>query len=68
MRRAVLNLFWKIPNKMLYDNLPPISDVRRERRTRFAGHVFQSKDSYAMILDVWILPEQWKTERDGEHA
>ena len=46
MLRAVLDLSWKQhPTlKELYDNVQPISSTIRDRRLRFAGHCFRSKE------------------------
>ena len=37
-------------NAELYDNLPKISQKTRERRTRFAGHCFRSKESVSKMI------------------
>ena len=40
MIRAILNKSWRDhpTNTELYDNIPPISHLIRERRIRYAGH------------------------------
>ena len=55
MLRAVLNISWKDhPTKeQLYGNIPPISDTIRERRLRFAGHCWRSKDELVSDLLMW---------------
>ena len=55
MLRAVLDLSWKQhPTlKELYDNIPPISSTIRDRRLRFAGHCFRSKEKIASDLILW---------------
>ena len=46
MLRAVLNISWRQhPSKSdLYGDLPCISETLRDRRLRFAGHCYRSKD------------------------
>jgi len=55
MLRAVLDLSWKQhPTlKELYDNIPPVSSTIRDRRLRFAGHCFRSKEEIASDLILW---------------
>ena len=55
MLRAVLNKSWKQhPTKeQLYGNIPAISTIIRERRTRFAGHCFRNKAELASELILW---------------
>ena len=55
MLRAVLNISWKKhPTKQrLYGHLPPITDVINERRTRFAGHCWRSKDEIISDVLLW---------------
>ena len=55
MLRAILNISWKQhPTKQrLYDTIPPISDVIRERRTRFAGHCWRSKAELVSDVLLW---------------
>ena len=47
MLRAILNKSWKQhpTNDQLYGNIPKVSDIIRERRTRFAGHCWRSKNN-----------------------
>ena len=55
MLRAVLNISWKKhPTKqLLYGHLPPITDIIKERRTRFAGHCWRSKDEIISDVLLW---------------
>jgi hypothetical protein len=55
MLRAALNISWKQhpSKKELYGNIPPISTTIRERRLRFAGHCWRSKDELASNLLLW---------------
>ena len=55
MLRAVLNISWKKhPTKRrLYCHLPSITDVIKERRTRFAGHCWRSKDEIISDVLLW---------------
>ena len=39
----------------LYGHLPPITDVIKERRTRFAGHCWRSKDEIISDVLLWTL-------------
>ena len=52
MLRAILNKSWKQhpTNDQLYGNIPKVSDIIRERRTRFAGHCWRSKNELASDL------------------
>ena len=52
---AVLNISWKKhPTKQrLYGHLPPITNVIKERRTRFAGHCWRSKDEIISDVLLW---------------
>ena len=45
---AILNIHWsRHPSKeRLFDNLAQITSVIKERRTRFAGHCYRSKDEF----------------------
>ena len=65
MLRAVLNISWKKhpTKKRMYGHLPPISDVIRERRTRFAGHCWRSHDE--IIRDVLLWPPKHGHTRVG---
>ena len=53
MLRAVLNISWREhpTKKVLYGDLPPISQTLRDRRLRFAGHCFGSKEELAGDLE-----------------
>lgn len=55
MLRAVLNISWKQhpTKKELYGNTPPISEILRERRLRFAGHCHRNKEELASDLILW---------------
>ena len=55
MLRAVYNINWKqhITNKELYGDLPKLSQKIRERRTRFAGHSYRSKNEPVAKLIHW---------------
>ena len=52
---AILNIYWSThPSKEgLYGNLVQIALVIRERRTRFAGHCYRSKDQVVSDLILW---------------
>ena len=56
MLRAILNKSWRQhpTNDKLYGNIPKVSDIIRERRTRFAGHCWRSKNELASDLLLWI--------------
>ena len=55
MLRAVLNVSWREhPTKeRLYGNIPKLSDVIKEQRTRFAGHCYRSKAELISDLLLW---------------
>ena len=55
MLRAVLNVHWKThpSNKCLYGNLSKISLVIKDRRMRFAGHCYRSKEEVISELMLW---------------
>ena len=55
MLRDVLNISWRRhPTKaQLYGFIPPISDILRERRLRFAGHCWRAKQELASDLLLW---------------
>ena len=59
--RVVLNVSWKdhLTNKELYGKIPKISDIIRERRTKFSGHCFRSKMEVINQLILWE-PKQGK--------
>ena len=53
--RRVLNISWRdhITNKEVYDKLPHISKIIRQRRLRFAGHCIRSVDQPISRLIFW---------------
>ena len=53
--RAVQGFSWKdkIPNTVLYGNLPKISDKIRSRRLRLAGHIQRHTEEAAHHLLLW---------------
>ena len=55
MLRANLNIHWSThPSKeRLYGNLVQMTSVIKERRGRFAGHCYRSKDEVAKDLILW---------------
>ena len=55
MLRAILNKSWRQhpTNQELYGHIPKLSDVIKERRTRFAGHCWRSKNELASDLLLW---------------
>ena len=55
MLRAILNISWKQhpTKKRLYEKIPPISKIIRERRTRFAGHSWRSKQELVSDALLW---------------
>ena len=55
MLRAALNVHWKQhwTNEELYGGIPPITSTIKERRIRFAGHCWRSKDELAHTLLLW---------------
>ena len=55
MLRAALNISWEDhPTKrFLYGPLPPVSTKIRERRLRFAGHCFRSKQELVSDVLLW---------------
>ena len=57
MLRAILNIHWRIyPSKeRLYGDLVRITSVIKERRTRFPGHCYRSKDEVVRDLTLWTL-------------
>ena len=58
MLRAVLNIHWKKHPTLnqLYDKLPRISQVLRERRLRLAGHSWRSKNELVSDVLLWTPP------------
>ena len=63
MLRAILNKSWKQhpTNDQLYGDIPKISNIIKERRTRFAGHCWRSKNELASDLLLWF-PKHGYTE------
>ena len=57
MLHAILNIHWSIyPSKeRLYGDLVRITSVIKERRTRFPGHCYRSKDEVVSDLTLWTL-------------
>ena len=55
MLRTVFNIHWSQhkTNKELYGDLPKLSQKIRERRNRFAGHCFRSKEPVSELVN-WI--------------
>ena len=55
LHSALLNVSWKdhIPNRDLYQDLFPITEVIKERRLRFSGHCWRSKSELASKLILW---------------
>ena len=53
--RATLNVSWKqrMTNKILYGDIPPISQTIRERRLRFAGHCYRAKEEVVSTVLMW---------------
>ena len=53
--RRVLNISWRyrIPNKVVYGKLPPISLTIKQRRLRFAGHCARSSSQPISKLIFW---------------
>ena len=63
MLRAILNVSWREhpTKKSLYGGLLPISQTLRQRRLRFAGHCFRSKEELASDLVLWQPNHGFKT-------
>ena len=53
--RASLNISWKqrLTNKVLYGDIPKISDTIRERRLRFAGHCYRASGECSHDTVLW---------------
>ena len=53
--RASLNISWKqrLTNKVLYGNIPPVSQTVRERRLRFAGHCLRANSECISQVILW---------------
>ena len=55
MLRMALNVSWKdkLTNEDLYQKLPPVSQVIRERRLRLSGHCVRHSEELAHNLVLW---------------
>ena len=55
MLRAALNVSWREhpTNERLYGNIPKLTTMIREQRTRLAGHSYRSKQELASDLILW---------------
>ena len=64
MLRAALNISWKQhpTNTELYGKILPLSNSIQERRMRFAGHCWRSKNEIVSNVLLW-QPEHGKTSR-----
>ena len=64
MLRAALNISWKQhpTNTELYGKIPPLSNSIQERRMRFAGHCWRSKNEIVSDVLLW-QPKHGKTSR-----
>ena len=67
MLRKVLNVSWKqhLTNNDLYRTHPPISNIIRKRRLKFAGHTVRSHDQSVSDLVLWE-PGHGTTSRGGQ--
>ena len=63
---AKLSISWRshTANKVLYGNLRKISNVIRERRLRFAGHIYRHDDQPVHQLLFWT-PKHGKRSVGG---
>ena len=63
MLRPILNILWSThpSKKRLYDNLLQITSVIKERRRKFTGHCYRSKDEVVSDLILWT-PKHVKTK------
>ena len=52
-----LSISWRdrIPNNILYDNLPKLTDKTRERRLKLAGHCYRHPELVAHKLTLWSV-------------
>ena len=59
MLHAILKIHWSThPSKeRLYGNLVQITLMIKERRTRFAGHYYKSKDEVVSDLILWTTKQ-----------
>ena len=57
MQRVVKDVTWQqhFTNEVLYARLPRISTTSRERRLKFGGHCWRSKNEVVRDLVVWEL-------------
>ena len=55
MLRAALGVSWRdhMTNLELYGRIPPISTTLRERRIRFSGYIWRSKNEISSQLLFW---------------
>ncbi len=62
--RKVLNVIWsdRMTNQQLYGQLPPITDIYRERHLRSLGHVWQREEQTLHSLLLWE-PQHGKCSR-----
>ena len=62
--RHSLNIKWqqRLTNKQLYKDIPPISEVLRERRLRFAGHCYRAENECVRDVLFWD-PKHGKRSR-----
>ena len=63
MLRAILNIHWRIypSQERLYGDLVRITSVIKERRTRFSGHCYRTKDEVVSDLILWT-PKHGKSK------
>ena len=66
MLRMALGVSWKdrIPNNILYGDLPKLTDKIRERRLKLAGHCYRHPELVAHKLTLWT-PQQGSRSRGG---
>ena len=67
MLRVVKNVTWQklITNEVLYTGLPRILTTERERRLRFSGHCWRTKDEAVYNLVLWE-PKRGKRSVGGQ--
>ena len=55
MIRKVLNVSWKqhLTNQELYGELPPVSNIIRQRRLKFAGHTVRHPEQTVSEVVLW---------------
>ena len=55
MLRAAFNISWQehMPNRILYGNIPRVTDKIRARRLQFAGHCHRHPDLPAQKVLLW---------------